>query len=78
MKQEVVNDEAEEKRKDPTIVILHHHVQKRGLFLWPVGAELVRFLLKKTTQTLHRDMENWFEGAGIAALSGCCNQVVEK
>lgn len=52
---------------------LYCHVSKYGVFLWSVGAELVRFLLKKD-----RDIANWFEGGGLGALSGCWNELAEK
>lgn len=48
------------------MVDLNCHVQKCGFFMWLVGAEQDRFLLKKCPDS--RDMENWFEGAGTAAL----------
>lgn len=72
----MVKEAAEEKSRDPITVNLHWHVLKHGLFLWSVGAEPVRFLLR--IDHSHRGPENGSEGAGMAALSGYCNQRVEK
>lgn len=45
-KQEVEKEDKETSR-DQILVDLYCHVSKYGFFLWSVGAELVRFLLKK-------------------------------
>lgn len=45
-----MKEEAEVRSRDQIMVDLNGHVQKCGFFLWAIGAELDRFLLKKDVE----------------------------